>query len=73
MRIQIKQALSLVKNEHVFSPKTVIKTSKSRGYELTLVEYVVIVVNQRECGTNTRPRLVRHDLVHSLCLRLNEV
>jgi hypothetical protein len=31
-----KQSLSLVKkNEHVFSPKTVIKTSKSRGYELT--------------------------------------
>ena len=32
----------------------------------------VIVVNQRECGTNTRPRLVRHNLVHSLGSRLNE-
>jgi hypothetical protein len=57
----------------MYSPQNSYKTSKGRGHELTLGEYAVIVLNQRECGTNTRPRLVRHDLVHSLSSRLNEV
>ena len=55
-----KQALSLVKNEHVFSPKTVIKQVKVGGMNSPqqiagmIVKSQVVIV----CGTDTRPKLV---------------